>query len=279
MIPFSSEFEDVYLAIKQAAEKVNATLIDTDEFNTAEKLSNALLEADLVIADLSNSNANIMFEVGIAYSMKKPVLSICRISHSIPFDLKEFPTLVYDRKRLQETIVKPLINVLKSKNFALFITKNDEVINKKNIKTVFVSYSHEDTQYLTRLKTHLKPFEKKGLIDLWVDTKIMAGEKWKERIERALDKSAIAILLISADFLASDFITDNELPPLLKAAEEKGKLILPVILKPCRFTSNENLAKFQAVNNPKIPLSKMDDNEREEIYVKIADQIDNLVRG
>ncbi len=54
-------------------------------------------------------------------------------------------------------------------------------------------------------------------------TKIKAGDKWKEKIERALEKSAIAILLISADFLASDFIVDNELPPLLKSAEGKGK--------------------------------------------------------
>jgi hypothetical protein len=70
----------------------------------------------------------------------------------------------------------------------------------------------------------MRPFEKKGVIDLWVDTKINVGEKWKEKIQQALDRAAIAILLISADFLASDFIIDNELPPLLKAAEEKGNL-------------------------------------------------------
>lgn len=100
----------------------------------------------------------------------------------------------------------------------------------------------------------------------------------ERKIERALEKSAIAILLISADFLASDFIIDNELPPLLKSAEEKGKIILPVIIRPCRFTRDKNLSKFQSINDPKIPLSKMDDNGKEEVYVEIADYIDDSIK-
>ena len=55
----------------------------------------------------------------------------------------------------------------------------------------------------------------------------MSGEKWKQKIEKALNDASIAILLISADFIASDFIINNELQPLLKNAEEKGTVILP----------------------------------------------------
>jgi hypothetical protein len=134
-----------------------------------------------------------------------------------------------------------------------------------------------DGEYLKRLEVHLKPFEKSGKIELWSDTRIKAGEKWKEQIEHALGRAAIALLLISADFLASDFIIENELPPLLDAAEKKGTLILPVILKPCRFTRHETLAKFQAVNDPRNPMSKMSENDREEVYVKIADSVDNVL--
>ena len=78
--------------------------------------------------------------------------------------------------------------------------------------------------------------------------------------------------------MASDFIINNELPPLLKSAEEKGKAILSLIVKPCRFTSNESLSVFQAINDPKNPLSKLNENDREEMYVKVADRIDNLVK-
>lgn len=64
---------------------------------------------------------------------------------------------------------------------------------------------------------------------------------------------------------------------MLKEAEENGKIVLPVILKPRRFTKDKNLSKFQAINNPKTPISKLDENSREEIYVKIADYIDKTL--
>jgi hypothetical protein len=53
---------------------------------------------------------------------------------------------------------------------------------------------------------------------------LRAGDKWKREIEKALQRATAAVLLVSADFLASDFITDNELPPLLKNAEEQGRV-------------------------------------------------------
>lgn len=87
-------------------------------------------------------------------------------------------------------------------------------------KHVFISYSHKDKGFLDRLMVHLRPLEKKKLIEPWADSRIVAGEKWKVAIESSLKKARAAILLISADFLASDFIVDNELPPLLKKADD-----------------------------------------------------------
>jgi len=107
---------------------------------------------------------------------------------------------------------------------------------------IFVSYSHADSDHLQRLKIHLRPFERQSLVDVWSDTKINAGQLWKKEIEDALGRAAVAILLVSADFLASDFVATDELPPLLKAAEEEGVKILPVILKPCAFTEIESLS-------------------------------------
>src|SRR5690606_7893081 len=122
---------------------------------------------------------------------------------------------------------------------------------------IFISYSHRDKSYLDRLMVHLRPLQKQGLIDAWADTRLQAGDKWKKEIESALKESRVAILMISADFLASDFIIDNELPPLLHAAESKGTRIIPVILKPCRFLREKNLCEFQAVNLPDEPMSVM----------------------
>ena len=87
---------------------------------------------------------------------------------------------------------------------------------------VFVSYSHVDSEYLARLRVHLRPFERKNLVDVWSDAKVKAGQRWRKEIEDAIGRAAVAILLVSADFLASDFVAENELPPLLKAAQGEG---------------------------------------------------------
>lgn len=142
-------------------------------------------------------------------------------------------------------------------------------------KKIFISYSHKDHEYLDRLMVHLKPLEKQGLIDPWVDTRLLAGDKWKKEIEKALKSAKVAVLMISADFLASDFIIDNELPPLLQAAEQNGTLIIPVILKPCRFTREKTLREFQAINPPDEPLCLLNENERELVYDTIAQRIED----
>jgi hypothetical protein len=81
-------------------------------------------------------------------------------------------------------------------------------------------------------------------------------------------------MLISADFLASEFIIDNELPPLLQAAASEGVMILPVIISPCRFEKTEGIHQFQAVNTPSKPLTALDKTKREEIFVKVADAVE-----
>lgn len=285
VIPFTADYKDIGQLVRQAVQDANHQLIRMDEMmatalSISEHLHDEINKADLIIADISDLNPNVMYELGVAQSLGKPIIPISRKGETVPFDIASIRVIFYDRSRLNDTLSIPLRNYLAHSNFDAFLKKEVTQYEKekKRKKTVFVSYSHVDIKYLERLKVHLKPFEKQGLIDLWSDTKIKAGEKWKEKIEKALEKSAIAILLISADFLASDFIVDNELPPLLKSAEDKGKIILPVIVKPCRFTRDKNLSKFQSINDPKIPLSKMFENDQEEVYVEIADYIDDSLK-
>lgn len=140
---------------------------------------------------------------------------------------------------------------------------------------VFVSYSHSDQEFLGEIKKHFKPFLKK--IDFWDDSRIEPGQKWKEEIEKAISETKVAILLLSADFLASDFISTNELPPLLKAAEEEGAVILIVILKPCLFEEFPELKQYQAMNSPTKPVIKLDSVEQQELYVNLVRQTKRIL--
>jgi hypothetical protein len=143
---------------------------------------------------------------------------------------------------------------------------------------VFVSYSHKDAEWLERLRVHLKPLEREGLIDLWDDTRISAGSLWRDQIDAALESARVAVLLISADFLASDFITDNELPPLLDAAERDGCTVLPLLVQPSLFDRTPELSRFQTVNPNATPLANLKTSEREAVFVTLAKEIGALVK-
>lgn len=139
-------------------------------------------------------------------------------------------------------------------------------------RRVFVSYSHRDRAWLDRLQVHLRPLERAGLVDRWDDTRINPGEAWQDEIARALASSDVAVLLVSADFLASEFITSQELPTLLETARARGLLILMVLLKPCRLAGTP-LADLQAVHPVNLPLQKMSEADQEDIWVQLVDKI------
>jgi len=234
--------------------------------------------AAVVVADLTDARADVMLELGVRLGIRKPFVLVSDETVTAPFELTEFYRFVYTRNGGEEVLAIQLAERIEEilRNPAAWEVPWRD-INKPGISTVFVSYSHVDAAYLARLRTHLKPLERAGLIDLWDDTKIRSGDKWKEIIAVALERAAVAVLLISADFLASDFIDQNELPPLLRAAEEKGTWILPLIVKPCGFARNKNLSLFQAHNDPAKPLISMSESEQESAYARLAERIEAVI--
>ncbi len=136
----------------------------------------------------------------------------------------------------------------------------------------FISYSHQDKKYMGELRRHLDYLEREGKINVWDDTKIKPGSNWREEINEAIKSAKVAILLISADFLSSNFIATDELPSLLAAARQEGATILPIIVKPCLF-KHTTLEQFQAVNDPSKPLSSMTASKRDEVWTKVAELV------
>lgn len=147
------------------------------------------------------------------------------------------------------------------------------------MKNVVISYSHKDARWLERLLIHLKPLEREGQIELWADTRIKPGAKWVEEIDSALAKAKIALLLVSADFLASDFIASKELPVLLQTANRGACRVLTVMVGHCLFSEIQYLQQFQAINSPGRPLAQLRKAEAEEWLVRIAQTVRDAVHS
>lgn len=135
---------------------------------------------------------------------------------------------------------------------------------------VFISYSHRDRPWLERLQTYLAPLERRGSLRRWDDTLIAPGQRWESEIASALERCRVAVLLVSADFLASEFIGTVELPRLLSAAENQGVLIVPVVLDHCNFDRFPELAQFQAIHPSSEPLETLDESKQKAVLARLA---------
>jgi hypothetical protein len=141
--------------------------------------------------------------------------------------------------------------------------------------TVFVSYCRRNNRWLERLKVHLKPYDRD--LDVWDDTRIDPGARWRSEISAAIDRAAASVVLISADFLASEFVVVHELPKLLHKAADAGASILPIFIEPCELARYPELESIQGINSPKKPLAEMSRVEAERVLVRAAEAIGRVL--
>src|SRR5215475_15342564 len=111
---------------------------------------------------------------------------------------------------------------------------------------VFVSYSHQDREWLRRLLVLLDPVVRNRRLHVWADEYIPVGDDWQRAIDGAVDRAALGLLLVSGDFLASRFIIGVELPALI----ERGVRLAPVLVHDCLWEHEPLLGGVQWAHDP-----------------------------
>jgi WD40 repeat protein len=136
---------------------------------------------------------------------------------------------------------------------------------------VFVSYSHLDTPYRDKLKVFLKPWMRRG-VQYWADDYIKVGERWERSIDVAIGRARVGVLLVSPQFLASDFIFEKELPPLCEAHDGKQLTLVCIAVSSSAYRA-AGLGVYQFSHPPERPLDAMSDAEQNATLVAIAEKI------
>lgn len=158
----------------------------------------------------------------------------------------------------------------KTKRYDLNISQSKSI-------QVFISYCQKDKEpFLSELLEHIKPYVRKSGIVVWSDEDITPGSNWFGEIQAALASAKVAVLLVSPSFLASDFVHEHELGPLLKDAERGGVRILWVPVRACSYELTQ-LRNYQAVLPPSKPLAEMT-VERDKAWVTVCKEIQRALQ-
>jgi internalin A len=107
-----------------------------------------------------------------------------------------------------------------------------EGAGREAVRVAF-SYSHKDEELRDKLETHLKLLQRQRVISAWHDRKIMGGEDWAGVIDDNFKRADLILLLVSADFLASDYCYQTEMALALERHKQGEAKVVPVMLRPC----------------------------------------------
>jgi tetratricopeptide (TPR) repeat protein len=147
------------------------------------------------------------------------------------------------------------------------------------MKKIFISYSHKDEDWKDRLDKHLQVLQLEGICRTWDDLPTQLGTAWEKDIMDALQSAHAAILLITTDFLISDFIRKKEVPLILERWQKQEIIVFPVIVKPCSWQAIQWLKQMQVFPKDGIPLAKGEPVEIEENLALLVEKVNGLLQG
>ena len=125
---------------------------------------------------------------------------------------------------------------------------------------IFCSYAHRDENWFRKLEKHLSILKRQGLILLWHDRRLVPGMDWAQNIEENLNSAAIILLLVSPDFLASDYCYGIEMQRALERHNANEARVIPILLRPCLWQISP-LATLQALPTSGVFITNWDNSD------------------
>jgi len=152
-------------------------------------------------------------------------------------------------------------------------------MKSETMPSVFISYHHEDRAWKGRLQKQLDVLGMEGILDVWEDGQIAAGADWHAEIKQAIERANVAVLLISADFLTSQFIRDEEVGPLLARLHKNTLHVIPVLIRPCPWRPVDWLSKIQIRPADGREVADGTDVQIDRDFASIAEEISNVINS
>jgi TIR domain len=136
---------------------------------------------------------------------------------------------------------------------------------------IFFCYAHEDEALLNKLRSYLKPLQRQGIIDMWYDRDISAGTEWEYEISKHLNEAQIILLLISPDFMYSDYCYSVEMQKALERHAQNEVTVIPIILRPIYWEGT--LGNIQALPTDARPVVDRYWHNLDEAFFDVAEGI------
>lgn len=133
--------------------------------------------------------------------------------------------------------------------------------------SVFFSYSHKDEDLRDQIETQLSTLKRQGVIDVWHDRRIGAGEEFAAEIDQHIETDDIILLLVSADFIASDYCYEIEMKRALERHDAGDAIVIPVILRACEWKETQ-FGKLNASPPDGKPITQFAD--RDQAFLEVA---------
>jgi CheY-like chemotaxis protein len=147
-----------------------------------------------------------------------------------------------------------------------------------HLPTIFISYARDQAFHKRQLVAHLRVLEGAGVARVWDDEQLTAGERWEGAILGQIANCAVAVLLISREFLAPDkFVIKRELPEIINRNKSEGMRIIPVIARPCDWMANKTLSALNAWSGGRVIWPNGNETPDADL-VELTQQIRKLVQ-